>query len=305
MGMKHGVTLSLILQGATAFRALVPPPSSLSVNQQRDASLCRSSVLFAAGQGFGKESQSKTYGFVAESIRNDVIDQEGAMRAFFSSREEWFPLFRTVAGHDLPADTASLMNSIDPSQVLEEIDFHETSSPWRQIEAIPKADDDRAVLSKFLDSMHQSLLDIPVNDVADPNDAEDDDEDDLHFLEEGRRMLAISRFHVLRDNQGGSVEAVDTLFSHVWSELMELSRANATHTGSIVLLPDYKLDNLRRFTDMSVKQPLKWLGRHTDFEVVALERDSPGIRLLYKLQDMPSGAYTEEEGFAAGASEGG
>jgi hypothetical protein len=199
-----------------------------------------------------------------------------------------------------------LLNSIETasggtlSETIE-IEFHENSSPWRQRPAVPNHDDDRAVLAKFLDAMHQSLLAIPVNEVPDPDTAEDD-EDDVHFLEEGRRMLAISRFHVLRENQGGSVEAVDALFSHVWSELMELSRADTQHTGSIILLPDYELDSLRRFTDMSVKQPLKWLG-NADFEVVTLLRDSPGIRLLYKLQDMPSGAYTEDEGFAAGASD--
>ena len=292
--MKPQVMIvALFLQGATA---LLAPTQPFFTRQQR-----WQSVLLADGKGFGKSQQPKTYGFVAESIRKDVIDQEAAMQAFFTSREEWFPLFRTVANTNLPADTASLMSSIDPSEVCE-IDFHKTSSPWRQFEAIPRQEDHLAILSKFLDSMHQSLLDIPVNEVADPDNTEDDD-DDLQFLEEGRRMLAISRFHVLRDNQGGSVEAVDALFSHVWSELMELSRAGVKNTGSIILLPDYELDNLSRFTDMSVKQPLKWLGIHMDFEVVVLQRDSPGIRLLYKLQNMPDGGYTEAEGFAAGAND--
>jgi len=297
--MKPAIITSMLafLQGSIAFQ--VAPSTFLSARHQDPSP--RHILCGSAGQGFGKSS--KTYGPTAESLIKDVIDQEGAMQAFFESREEWLPLFRTVAGSDLPADTASLMNSIsDADSTTAEIDFHKSSSPWRQLEAIPQHDeDDRAVLAKFLDSMHQSLLEIPVNEVPDPDTAEDD-EDDVHFLEEGRRMLAISRFHVLRDNQGGSVEAVDALFTHVWSELMELSRADTEHTGSIILLPDYELDSLRRFTDMSVKQPLRWLGVHMDFEVVTLQRDSPGIRLLYKLQDMPAGGYTEEEGFAAGSS---
>ena len=166
--------------------------------------------------------------------------------------------------------------------------------------------------------MHQSLLDIPVNEVPGFEDTAmtiEDDEDDVHFLEEGRRLLALSRFHVLRDNRGGSVESVDALFAHVWSELAELARADTPHTGSIILLPDYELDSLRRFTDMSVQQPLRWLGlmggsgssaasstTAARFEVVSLQRDSPAIRVLYKLEEMRSSAgYTEEEGFAAEA----
>jgi hypothetical protein len=60
---------------------------------------------------------------------------------------------------------------------------------------------------------------------------------------------------------------------------------------------------LRRFADMNVVRPLEWLGLQSDFEVVSLQRDSPAIRLLYKLNRMPAGTYTEEEGFAAGANE--
>ena len=263
--------------------------------------------LAQTGGGFGKSSDnnklfSKTYG--AAPIK-DVIDTEGAMAAFFSSREEWLPLFRSVAGSGLPADTASLLDSLVGSSTTTTtdivIDFHENSRPWRRFEAIPQQDDDRAVLAKFLDSMHQSLLAIPVNEVPDP-DTTDDDEDDLHFLEEGRRMLCLNRFHVLRENQGGSVESVDALFTHCWSEVMELSRAGTAHTGSLILLPDYELSDLRRFADMNVVRPLQWLGIHTDFEVVSLQRDSPAIRLLYKLNEMPAGAYTEDEGFAAGAN---
>ena len=250
-------------------------------------------MLCAAGKGF--EKSEKTYG--AAPIK-DVIDTEGAMAAFFSAREEWLPLFRSVAGSDLPADTASLLGSLASSSTDTVIDFHESSSPWRRFDAIPQDAANRDILAKFLDSMQESLLAIPVNEVPDPETA-DDDEDDLHFVEEGRRLLAISRFHVLRDNHGGSVEAVDALFAHCWSEVMELSRAGTAHTGSLILLPSYELSNLRRFADMNVVKPLEWLGVHADFEVVSLQRDSPAIRLIYKLNKLPAGTYTEEDGFAA------
>jgi len=261
---------------------------------QRRARTTLLSALFA-GKGFGKGGSSeRTYGVAAESPIKDVIDKEGAMEAFFSSRQEWFPIFKQIAGDLIPPDTASLLDEIN--DVVTEIEFHEKSSPWRQLDAIPEDEDSRQVLSKFLDSMHQALLDIPVS-----SDEDVDDEDDLHFLEEGRRMLAISRFHVLQNNQGGSVESVDSLFAHCWSELYSLSRADNEHTGSIILLPQYELSDLRRFADMNVVRPLEWLGVHADFEVVSLKRDSPAIRLLYKLSDMPEGDYNEEEGFAAGS----
>jgi hypothetical protein len=113
-------------------------------------------------------------------------------------------------------------------------------------------------------------------------------------------MLAISRFHVLREEHArGSVESSDALFSTCWSELLELSQTDNSHTGSIILLPDHDFSDLRRFTDINLLRPLEWLGLHKDFEVVSMQRDSPAIRLLYKLNDIPDGEYTEEEGFGA------
>lgn len=302
-------TMKQVIQKIAAGVLLLQDPScafiSIKIRSFPQALLPHSHIFFAKRQGFG--NADKTYGPTAESIINDIIDEEGAMQAFFSSREEWLPLFRTVAGSQLPKHTAQMMESSTTRVAFSQnsstsIDFHSTSSPWRQLEGIPQDEDDRAVLAKFLDCMYESLVDIPVNEFASTEitDSLNEDENDIQFLEEGRRMLALSRFHVIRENYGGSVESVDDLFANVWSEVMELTRANTTHTGSIILLPDYGMDNLRRFTDMSVKQPLKWLGVQSDFEVVSIRRHSPAIRLLYKLQDMPSSdAYTEDEGFAA------
>lgn len=287
-----------------AFQAAAARPQNAH-HRTTIANTIATTTLCAAGKG--KKSE-KTYG---AAPMKDVIDTEGAMAAFFSSREEWLPLFRSVAGSGLPVDTALLLDSLVESSssststitttTTEEttlIDFHENSSPWRRFDAIPMDDDERKILASFLDAMQESLLAIPVNEVPNPDTA-DDDEDDLHFVEEGRRLLAISRFHVLRENQGGSVESVDALFAHCWSEVMELSRTGTAHTGSLILLPDYELSDLRRFADMNIVQPLEWLGVHADFEVVSLQRDSPAIRLIYKLNKLPAGAYTEEDGFAA------
>jgi hypothetical protein len=319
--------VSVLPDAGTAFRVGVVGGCPLrrrrraaaaSWNLDRKASTVRlhASSSSSSGQGFGsngrdpnnknkkneniaKHQPTKTYGTIAESMIRDVIDEQGAMEAFFGAREEWLPIFRSVAGTRMPADTERLLNNLPKQQQQQQIfEFHESSSPWRKHEGIPRDPQDRQVLSRFLDSMHQSLLDIP---TTESEDSEEDDEDDIQFIEEGRRMLAINRFHVLRENHGGSVESMDALFSHCWSELHELKSTDQEHTGSIILLPDYQsLSDLRRFADMNILRPLQWLGVHTEFEVVSLQRDSPAIRLLYKLSEIPSGdSYTDEDGFAA------
>lgn len=279
----------------------------------------------------------KTY--VALPMKDAIIDTEGAMAAFFESRQEWLPLFRSVAGARLPVDTQALWsglvsndddNNIQPivapfgesessastgstvaTTATSPLEFHETSSPWRRYDAIPQDADDRAVLASFLDAMQASLLAIPVNEVPNPDIVDDGDEHDLQFVEEGRRLLALGRFHVLRNNNNSngegsssssslsSVESVDALFSRCWSEILELSQVGTAHTGSLILVPEYELVDLRRFVDMNLLKPLEWLGVHADFEVVSLERASPAIRLIYKLENLRTGTYTEEDGFAA------
>mmetsp|Transcript_9536 Transcript_9536/g.12622 ORF Transcript_9536/g.12622 Transcript_9536/m.12622 type:complete len:276 (-) Transcript_9536:141-968(-) len=231
----------------------------------------------AAGQGFGippGAAPRKTYGRESEPSR-DVIDLESAMTKFFTAREEWMPLFRTLAV-DTACPAYDYLGRID-----EQIDFHEESTPWRRLKAIPEMEEDRTVLAGFLDEAQKSLVGIPVDETT------DDDDDDLQFVEEGRRFLALSRFHVMRGNHGGSVENIDALFSTCWNEIMELSSVAEGHTGSLIMLPQYELSDLRRFTDMNVLQPLEWLGIGSNFEVSSFQRGSPAIRLLYKLSDIP------------------
>jgi hypothetical protein len=222
------------------------------------------------GKGFGGE---KTYGKTATNPIQDVIDTEAAMSEFFSSNEEWHPLFHSFASNQAPA--WSFLGS--PS----EFDFDRTESPWRRLKGIPTDESDRAILANVLDSMQASLIDIPVDETT------KDDSHDLHFLEEGRRILAISRFHVLQGVKAGSVECHDRLFSICWSELMELRTRDEVSTGSLIVVPDYDISDLRRFTDINLLRPLEWLGVQGDFEVTSLHRGSPAIRFLHKLQDMP------------------
>lgn len=136
-------------------------------------------------------------------------------------------------------------------------------------------------MASFLDSCQQSLLDIPVSEVI------KDDEDDLHFIEEGRRLLVVSRFHVLSGVTEGNIEHHENIFAACWSEIAELRRADEADTGSLIMLPNYSISDLRRFVDMNLQRPLAWLGISELFEVTSLQRGIPAIRLIHRLSGIP------------------
>lgn len=232
-------------------------PHLLLQNRKRAT---KSVPYYATSNGFDNEdssqkisssSSSKTYGRTA--VINDIIDEECAMKEFFMNRIEWYPIFRTLAGEKLPIETYELFQSIytqddRPNVVVSSsFDFHENTSPWKKnVNPIPTNDNDRTVVSKFLDSVHKSLLDIPVTDtnqnkskktkldketftttpssswnrdddhilVFDENDeyVNDYDDNDMHFIEEGRRMLAISRFFVFRsDSRSNNNDGINSI----------------------------------------------------------------------------------------------
>lgn len=225
-------------------------------------------------------SEKKPYESQQQAFIGDIIDEEAAMTDFFTTREEWSSTFRFLAGESLPSATSPLIPTIHNDGA--------DAEPWELYEGIPQGDKERAVLETFLNSMHQALLDIPVTDSYVGRGEPLENENDTHFLEEGRRMLAVSRFHVLQDNSGGSVESIDSLFTYCWSEMRELMNVGQEHTGSIILLPDYNHGDLRRFTEMNVARPLQWLGLGSDcFEVANLDFGTPAIRLIFKLDEMP------------------
>lgn len=280
------LVLFLVCHRSVSFLLVQTPESSPWRTTTRASTT--SSSLHAAGKGFGKQqgnnnddAPAKTYGAESQKAMSDMIDVEGAMKAFFEGRQEWTPVFCSLSNFE-DCQAKDFLNYYDSNNM----DL--SSSPYRQLQAIPTGEDDKQVLSNFLDAMHQSLLAIPVTE------SKGDDDNDVHFMEEGRRMLAISRFHV---QQRSSSDAFEDLFTICWSELLHLATEGQEHTGSIILAPDYSLADLRRFADMNLVRPLEWLGIRNDFEVVAMERESPAIRLLYKLNDMPetSEDFPDEE----------
>jgi hypothetical protein len=85
------------------------------------------------------------------------------------------------------------------------------------------------------------------------------------------------------------------LFRTCWSEIAHLTYRDECDTGSLVLLPD-EFDGTvppSLTTDVvsrdgrNLVRPMRWLGRDDDWEIVAMERGTVAVRLLFKLGDIP------------------
>ena len=283
--------------------------------------------------------EDKSYGIISPTTTNSgggsiVVEQpsmeeiESSMNDFFNTYNEWKPLFRNIllldddedsSSSPPPMATSHLVSNDNMQQDEDEeiwgISTLENRRPWRLLPSKPTTNSSLAILSTFLDELQQSLLDIPLDTII-------SGANDLHFLEEGRRTIAVTRFHVMdeyyycnRDTNnnnkneeeeegrgGGGYEYDDDwetqLFRTCWSELAHLTSQDVNDTGSLILLPAdaisleggeklIGLDDVRQFVDTKLKRPISWLGREKDWEIVALERGSLAVRLLYKLSDIP------------------
>jgi hypothetical protein len=262
-----------------------------------------------SGKGFGKSTKStikvrQTYG-LTQRPKDELIDSEGAMEDFFRSKEEWHPLFASLApSTDVPA--FDFLEGVEESG--QELSFEEDGeNPWKELSQVPSGDDKddlMAIIAKVLDASQQALVDIPVDEAT------KEDSDDLHFLEEGRRILCLTRFQVLANEEyfssdSTAIDRHDLLFRTCWSEIMYLMKEDVPDTGSLIILPDvYELPDLKRFTDMNILRPLSWLGIDTNkLEVASLQRENPCIRLIYKLGDIPDLATRDQQLKEAEANE--
>jgi len=326
-----------------AFRIISPSPSSLSAPSTTTpsySSSSSSSSLFAkgrktggngsdgvgGGRGFGRPDEKKkkkysiddkSYGTkapppssipgreddaVATSRPSEEEWEEGAAEEFFAAHEEWGPLFREVMSSSSPASRFLSSSSPDEGEGgIWGLPTLERRNPWRLLPAKPTFPPSLDALSSFLDEWQRSLLDIPLDSIV-------TGENDAHFLEEGRRTIAVTRFHVLdeyldddhgvatrSDGEGVSGDWETELFRTCWSELAHLSSKDECGTGSLVLLPDRRdagddrpdLARARSFVEERLIRPMSWLGRAEDWEIVAMERGSVGVRMLYRLGDIP------------------
>lgn len=215
----------------------------------------------------------RTYGL------DEHDDTLSGIAEFFGQHSDWHPLFQSLSAS--PTVPAMKHLDVDNGNFVE---FHADSTPWKELQAIPSGEDDKQVIATFLDSMQQALTAMP--STADESPVTDAD---LPFVEEGRRMLAVTRFQVVRNHQ-------QSLFETCWKELTTLSRNDVTDTGSLIILPELRKDEsdddwdnfLQSFCSSRVHKPLVWLGVDDFFEIATIQRsNTPAVRLLHKLSDIP------------------
>merc|ERR1712176_1128582 len=162
----------------------------------------------------------------------------------------------------------------------QEIDIPETT-PCIKLDSKPEGEEELSILAKYFDSLQKGLNDMPVNEGV------EDDEDDKNFIEEGRRLLVISRFHVLKKNvELSKIDKYNELFTTCWSEIVELSKTNEKDTGSLIVAPEFDASDLIRFVELNINEPMKWFGICQDFEVQSLLKGFPAVRIIYKLSDI-------------------
>eukprot|EP00956_Cyclotella_meneghiniana_P008946 scaffold12278_cov69-Cyclotella_meneghiniana.AAC.2 len=253
-------------------------------------------------RGFGKPTpQQNIDNMVNKSYGLTVIEQSNeeaqeAMDHFFSTHDEWRPLFNCIMSSTMPPAHTHLSHHDSTDNIWDTNNQY----PWSILPATPSDDSSLSTISLFLDEWQRSLTDIPMDAFKNVEGGYD-----THFLEEGRRTIAVSRFHVV--NPAVEEEEWESqLFRLCWSELGYLMRQDEADTGSLILLPQGLRDSdgggsfkhVQRIVTEKLIRPMQWLGRGEDVEIVAMERGTVGVRLLYKLGEIPdlSEKYQMNEG---------
>lgn len=239
--------------------------------------------------GFGKGSvdpMKKTYDVSPTTLPLDMLQRTEMMRDFFASYDEWHPLFGNIAAND----SVLASSHIDVSLFANEDLSFNNDTPWEKLPQIPSGenkDSQMETVSLVLDSMQKALTDIPVS--QDLYNTNPDDNNDMHFIEEGRRLLVLERFHVLQnegDNHGD-------LFKVCWSEIHHLVTEGNADKGSLIILEEYTSEieesgGIEQFVDEKIRLPLQFLGLADSLEVAAFKRGKSCIRLIHQLGAVPS-----------------
>jgi hypothetical protein len=172
--------------------------------------------------------------------------------------------YSRVASDSCAAATAGLL--IEDAAL--DAAFHETGEEGNEA--------DLKMVSSALDFFQTRL-------TSDFGDETSEEDLDLDFVAEGRRLLAIRSFQVLADADDATAAACC---------LGELSRLveGGQDVGALVLLPGFQSD-VAIFTDMFLREPLEWLGLDSRVCVDAMRVSSgapfPLIRLFHGLSDIP------------------
>jgi hypothetical protein len=289
-----------------------------------------------------QDNHSSTPLFLEKTYNLPIIlpaDEQAAMSQFFSSFTEWHPLFASIALHDqVPAwEHLNVLNDDDDhdddaqknkkmSNASPILEFH-PNSPWKKLPQIPMGPEKERhmeVISSVLDNFQKALVDIPMSDKLYSRNMEEDNE--LHFIEEGRRLLVLERFQVVEEqgtassttsNTSSSSSSVkeedgsweDVLFGICWSEIHHLVSVGSRDTGSLIILNHDDDDDddddstrqgrdLAKFVDEKIRLPLRYLGLGDCMEVASFARGKNCVRLIHQLGEIPSLEDRNRDGVA-------
>ena len=276
--------------------------------------------------------EDKSYGGTTSS--SSSLPSSASAEEFFTTYNEWLPLFReysnSLSAHSIlttAVTTNDNSNDDNGSDTLWGISTIEGRTPWKLLPSKPEHPTPLSHIGTFLDEWQRSLLDIPIDTLTKEEDIGKGN-NDLHFLEEGRRTIAVTRFHVVDGDEyaarSGNAAATEEevvldqweneVFRTCWSEIGHLMSQDVDDTGSLVVLPNIplpvsssfnqeeeeensSLEYIQQFVEKKLVQPISWMGRSEDWEIVAMNRGNLAVRLLYKLSDIPdlSEKYSPDE----------
>jgi hypothetical protein len=283
-------TSALFATGGKGFGSSSPSNNDSGNNNNKKKGKKPKYTIEDKSYGSSASSSSSSSSSFTEIVNNQTPEE------FFTTHSEWMPLFQKYQQHSL---AHSFLNNNDNNQpptnddTLWGISTLENRNPWRLLPSKPESPTPLGHLGTFLDEWQRSLLDIPIDTLTKEEDIGKGN-NDLHFLEEGRRVNAVTRFHVLdgEDNNDNDGVWETELFRTCWSEMGKLMSEDLQDTGSLVVLPNINnptvsLEYVQQFVQTKLVQPVSWMGRQEDWEIVAMERGSLAVRLLYKLSAIP------------------
>mmetsp|Transcript_10578 Transcript_10578/g.34954 ORF Transcript_10578/g.34954 Transcript_10578/m.34954 type:complete len:259 (+) Transcript_10578:2726-3502(+) len=165
-------------------------------------------------------------------------------------------------------------------------------------EVPPQGEAEMAKIEELISFLHAQLMLLSPEFDAKDEDEEMTDDDLVEFIDEGRKMLAISRSRVCYG------EDADAVAHDVWTSVAALLQEGVPDSGLLVALPTF-VGCSERYLESEIVAPLVAMGIQPDlFEArsykVAHGAPFPAFRLLYA----PSEAPLHQEEKAVGEEDG-
>lgn len=211
------------------------------------------------------------------AVKASDASDKSSMTSFFEGHASFLPIFAAIAAESSEASTAGVFASVKPSKTIE-----------KEPELLGS---EKEVVAKVLDYVQERMASMPKT----PGSASDDS-DEGFFIEEGQKMVAMSR---IRTSKGGRELEV------IFQEIHALTKAGKTNTGTLLALRGFGNKygpggDVEDFLETCVRQPLEWLGRNDKIDVEGLRKADGApvniVRIFYDLRNPtlpPPGTHEE------------